>query len=60
MTINQVAVNLGIQLWLDLVAGRVRESRWYQIRWAEDGAPTIQSGGQPAGRCEICRRGENS
>ncbi len=59
ITINQVAVNLGIQLWLDLLSGRVDESRWYQLRWADDGSPTIQPGGPPAARCEICRKAEN-
>jgi len=60
ITINQVAVNLGIQLWLDLVSGRVEGSRWYQLRWAEDGTPTIEVGTRTAARCEICRNAEDA
>ncbi|MCY2990608.1 MAG: ThiF family adenylyltransferase [Planctomycetota bacterium] len=55
ITTNQVAVNLGVQLWLDLVAGRVEQSRWDQIRWADDGRFGIESRMQPDVSCEVCR-----
>src|SRR5262249_47105391 len=37
ITINQVAVNLGIQVWLDLLAGRLTGSRWCRLEWNQRG-----------------------
>jgi hypothetical protein len=58
ITINQVAVNLGVQMWLDLVAGRVDRSRWCRVEWREDGEPHIQTQTIPDSPCDVCRPGE--
>jgi hypothetical protein len=58
ITINQVAMNLGVQLWLDMVAGRAEQSRWYQVRWSGDGGLWVETSTQPARGCKICRAGQ--
>lgn len=55
VTINQVAVNLGIQLWLDLLAGRVQQSRWYRMSWRADGNLELQTNSTPVESCAVCR-----
>jgi len=56
ITINLVAVNVGIQLWLDLLAGRVTESRWCRLEWTQRGELRVQEMQRPTGACSICRR----
>src|SRR5262249_61315396 len=46
VTANQVAGNLGIQLWLELLGGGLTSSRWLRLGGEQDGLPT---GGHPTG-----------
>jgi molybdopterin/thiamine biosynthesis adenylyltransferase len=55
VTLNQVAVNLGIQLWLDLLAGAVTESRWCRLEWGENGLPVMQHHTASEAVCAVCR-----
>ena len=50
ITINQVAVNLGVQLWLDWSGGTARQSRWDQLRWTDDGRLGVESWTQDDGQ----------
>ena len=53
VTVNAVAVNIGVQLWLDLLAGAVTGSRWVRVEW-RDGTPRLEMLRVGAG-CERCR-----
>ncbi|MBX7168080.1 MAG: ThiF family adenylyltransferase [Pirellulales bacterium] len=56
ITISQVSVNLGIQLWLDFLAGRVTESRWQRLEWSASGELSVTSQVLPGGViCPVCR-----
>lgn len=56
VTVNQIAVNLGIQMWLDLLAGRIAESRWCQLEWTQQTAvPQITTETESSPTCTICR-----
>jgi hypothetical protein len=56
VTVNQVAVNLGVQLWLDLLSGRVGESRWCRLEWGEWGEVHVETITTPATlQCTLCR-----
>ena len=57
LTINQVAVHLGVQLWLDLLAGRLERSTWYHIQWDEAGLARIETHQHADAQCRYCRRG---
>jgi molybdopterin/thiamine biosynthesis adenylyltransferase len=37
ITLNALTVSVGVQLWLDLLAGQLRTSHWHRLRW-ESGA----------------------
>jgi hypothetical protein len=56
LTINQVAVHLGIQLWLDLLAGSLSRSTWYHMEWRNDGIASLDVHQQPDPTCHYCRR----
>jgi molybdopterin/thiamine biosynthesis adenylyltransferase len=56
ITINQVAVNLGIQLWLDLLAGRVTGSRWCRLEWNPRGELQVRQMQTTTEECSLCRR----
>ncbi len=56
VTINAMACNLGIQMYLDLLAGRVTESRWCRIEFTADGRAMITDSKRPSESCSICRR----
>ncbi len=60
LTINLVAVNVGIQLWLDLLAGRVTESRWCRLDWNDRGELHVQTVTSPSAGCPICRNAGTS
>ena len=55
LTVDQVAVNLGIQFWLDLLSGEVRESRWCHLEWRGD-VPVSEVRGPLALSCDLCGR----
>lgn len=55
VTSNQVAVNLGIQMWLDLLAGIVTESRWCHLEWDSAGNVRVQQELTLVGSCNVCR-----
>jgi hypothetical protein len=55
VTINQVAVNLGIQMWLDLLAGMVTESQWCHLQWDVNGTLQLQQEQAMPGMCDVCR-----
>lgn len=55
LTVNSVACNLGIQMWLDLLRGTVTGSRWCHLEWRSDGVPTIDVRRTPADSCSVCR-----
>jgi hypothetical protein len=55
VTVNQIAVNLGVQLWLDLLAGRLGRSTWYHLRWGDDGVADLEAHQWPEPACRYCR-----
>jgi hypothetical protein len=55
VTVNQVAVNLSVQLWLDLLAGRLQRSTWYHLRWGDDGVAALEARQGPEPTCRYCR-----
>jgi hypothetical protein len=57
VTINEVAVNLSIQLWLDLLTGIVRQSRWCRLEWDLEGTPRMEIRYGAATACDVCQRG---
>jgi hypothetical protein len=60
VTVNQIAVNLGIQMWLDLLAGRIATSRWCHLEWTKATAvPRIGIQTAADRSCAICRGGED-
>ena len=58
LTINSIAVGIGVQTWLDYLAGSLRTSYWHRLRWVPGGAMQVDGG--PVGRaadCRFCRLG---
>ena len=58
ITLNSLAVSTGVQLWLDLLAGKLRTSHWHRLRWQSGGG--IQSHYAPveaSAECRICGNG---
>ncbi len=55
LTVNQIAVHLGVQLWIDLLAGRLERSTWYHLGWGEDGVADLRSRHEPSPDCRYCR-----
>lgn len=53
-TLNSVAASLGVQSWLDLLAGNTSGSVWHRLRWPIGGTFETQ-GGQVSGAAG-CRR----
>jgi hypothetical protein len=55
VTINALAVSVGVQLWLDLLGGQLRGSHWSRLRWHPGHGLEIH-GGAVAGNpdCELC------
>jgi len=58
VTINALAVGAGLQLWLDLLAGSLRQSYWQRLVWrwgtglqADGGGVTAEPG------CGLCAQG---
>lgn len=55
VTVNSIACNLGIQMWLDLLRGTVTESRWCHLQWQSNGVPAVEVQTVPSAVCSICR-----
>ena len=60
VTLNQIAVNLGLQAWLELLAGRRTTSCWLRLAWDGEGGPSLVTAGSPAARCRVCREEDAS
>jgi hypothetical protein len=58
ITINTMSVAVGVQLWLDLLAGHLRSSHWSRLRWRAGQGLEIHKGAVEAGEdCRICQDG---
>jgi len=59
-TLNMMAVSVGVQLLCDLVAERVRDSRWMRLEYDESGALTVQQvdrrEAQAPSQCPLCAK----
>lgn len=54
-TLNQTAVSFGIQLVVDFLCGRVRNSVWLHLEYSDDGIPELQSRSSLAvADCRLC------
>jgi hypothetical protein len=53
LTINSIAVGIGVQMWLDFLGGGLRTSYWNRLRWVPGGAMQVDGG--PVGRANDCR-----
>lgn len=60
VTLNQIVVNLGIQTWLDLLAGLRSTSCWLRLEWDGSGQPSLATGREATMGCMVCRRDEVS
>jgi molybdopterin/thiamine biosynthesis adenylyltransferase len=60
VTLNQAVVNLGIQTWLELLAGVLTASCWLRLEWDGTGRPSLATGGAPLAACVVCRGGVTS
>jgi molybdopterin/thiamine biosynthesis adenylyltransferase len=56
VTLNQVVVNLGIQTWLELLAGVLRASSWLRLEWSGGAQPSLAAEREVAAECQLCRR----
>ena len=54
-TINAIAANLGVQMWLELLAGELRASRWTRIEWEGISGPRLTHHAPGPGPCQVCR-----
>lgn len=54
-TVNAIAANLGVQIWLELLAGVISTSVWLRMEWDDGGLPTVARRGPAAGPCRVCR-----
>ena len=56
VTLNSIATNFGVQLFLDLLAGRVLESRWCRLELGNDGRVNVTYPSIPDAPCGTCQR----
>ena len=57
LTINVMTVSAGVQMWLDLIAGTLRNSFWQRLRWHPGGAMQVDGAAvDRATDCEFCGR----
>ncbi len=55
ITLNSLTVAAAVQLWLDLLAGRLRSSHWHRLRWEPGhGLRTDAAPVGPAPDCRLC------
>ena len=58
ITLNEMTVSIGVQLWLDLLAGELRTSHWHRLRWQPGGGVQADYASVDADSgCTICRPG---
>lgn len=56
ITINSMAVGAGVQMWLETLAGRIRNSFWQRIAWtAREGLVCNAGEVGPEPNCAICQ-----
>lgn len=59
-TLNMLAVSVGVQLLCDLIADRVRGSRWVRLEYDKSGALTVQQvdrgNAQASSQCPLCAK----
>jgi uncharacterized metal-binding protein len=53
ITLNSLAVATAVQLWLDLLAGRLRSSYWHRLRW--ESGYGLRADAAPVGSASDCR-----
>jgi hypothetical protein len=44
ITLNTLAVSIGVQLWLDLLSGHLRHSCWHRLEWAAGQGLRVDAG----------------
>jgi molybdopterin/thiamine biosynthesis adenylyltransferase len=54
-TINAIAANLGVEMWLELLAGDLVASRWTRIEWEGSSGPHLTHHAPRPGPCRVCR-----
>jgi len=59
-TLNHLAAHMGVQMWLDLVAGRLDASCWAQLEFDNTGHlrvgyPSLATPGAPS-QCVLCTK----
>jgi molybdopterin/thiamine biosynthesis adenylyltransferase len=54
-TINAMAANLGVEMWLELLAGDLLASRWTRIEWEGSAGPRLTHHAAGPGPCRVCR-----
>jgi hypothetical protein len=55
ITLNALAVSVGVQLWLDLLAGQLRHSHWTRLLWQPGQGLTVDEADETgAASCAIC------
>lgn len=55
LTLNNLTVSTGMQLWLDLLTGTGETSRWHRLRWEEGSGLEVHFANVGAARsCNIC------
>ena len=55
MTVNSTAIGVGLQLWLDLLDGRLSGTTWLQLKWSASGHPQFHAEPvNPMVSCPIC------
>jgi hypothetical protein len=58
VTLNGLAVSLGVHSWLDLLDGSLAGSVWHRLRWRPGHGPEVNSALVGAGAgCRLCRPG---
>lgn len=56
ITINAIAVSVGVQLWLELLAGRLSTSTWHRLDWDAQTGLRVHAGSVGVGdECPYCR-----
>lgn len=53
ITLNSLAVATAVQMWLDLLAGQLRSSSWFRLRW--DPVAGLRTDAAPVGPAPDCR-----
>ncbi len=57
ISINSMVVGAGVQMWLDLLGGRLTSSSWQRILWNPGRGLEVDSGAVGADpNCRVCRR----